>query len=157
MIGDVPSLQVGRVNPKWKVAIVRSVWHRDCTDALVSDARKALVEMGIKINNILEIETPGSFEVPLFARYALLKKRVDGVIALGVVLEGETFHARLIAQETARGLMQLQLDTGKPVVFEVLYVRRIEDARARSIGKGAKGPLAAQTLLSSLAKIAELR
>jgi 6,7-dimethyl-8-ribityllumazine synthase len=104
----------------------------------------------------LLFDQPGS-KANVFTEQALTELGCDGVVAFGIVLQGATHHADLVAREAARGCMQVQLDTKKPVTFEVLYVNTLDDAKRRTTGKEAKGPLAAQTVLSCLAKQAELR
>ena len=143
------------VDPAWKVAIVRAAWHGDLTSALALSCTQKLIELGIQRKNIQEIVVPGSFEIPLFCKEAL-KMGVDGVIAFGVVVQGDTHHARLIAEESASGCMQAQMEFCKPVIFEVLFVDEKKHAQERSIGKDGKGPLSAQTLLSCLAMQAQL-
>ncbi len=146
-----PDLGRTPANPAWKIAIVRSLWHGECTAALEESAIAALVQAGIKRKNILCIDVPGSFEIPLVVQQAFEKSDVDGAIAFGVIVQGETHHAELVANQAAAGLMQVQLQQKKPVTFEILYVDHLKDAVARSIGKESKGRLAALTLLSSLA------
>jgi 6,7-dimethyl-8-ribityllumazine synthase len=154
---ELPPPAKVKVDPKWKVAILQSAWYPECSDALSQSARESLVKAGLKDANIHTLVVPGSYELPLFSKKAITKMKVHGVIAFGVVVEGETHHARLIAEQAAAGIMQVQLELGVPVVFEVLYVNRVDDARRRCIGLHSKGPIAASTLLSSLAKLKEMR
>jgi 6,7-dimethyl-8-ribityllumazine synthase len=147
----LPDLKKTPADPSWKIAIVRSLWHGECTAALMESAIAALVQAGVKRKNILCMETAGSFELPLAVLNAFEKNHVDGAIAIGVIVQGETHHAELVANQAAAGLMQVQLTVKKPVTFEVLYVDHLKDAVSRSIGKDSKGRLAALTLLSSLA------
>ncbi len=144
------------VNPAWRIAIIRSAWYPHCVEALTEDARKALVEAGIEPEQITVLEAPGSFELPLLAKRAIEHHSVVGVIAFGVIVEGETHHAALIAHAAARGIMDVQLQMNTPIAFEVLYVDDLKLAEARSIGKGGKGREAAVSLLKSLANKAEL-
>lgn len=138
-------------NPSWKIGIVRSLWHGECTRALTESAVATLVDAGIKRRNIIILDTPGSFELPLAVLRAFETRGIDGAIAIGVVVQGETHHAELVAGQAAAGIMQVQLTVKKPVAFDVLYVDRLQDAVARSVGQHSKGRLAALTLLSSLA------
>ncbi|MFA5799685.1 MAG: 6,7-dimethyl-8-ribityllumazine synthase [Candidatus Peribacteraceae bacterium] len=156
-VHEAPSLGHPKVNPQWKVAIIRSAWYPECTDALFQSARDALIRAGLRDKNIRSIVVPGSFELPLFCSRAIRKLKVHGVIAFGIVIQGETHHARLVAEQAAAGIMQVQLLTNVPIAFEVLYVHRMEDARKRSIGLHSKGPFAAAALLSCLAKLKEMR
>lgn len=155
MAGDAPNFGQVTIDPSWKVAIVTSVWHPECTNALRDDAVKSLIESGIPREHIALLDAPGSFEVPLLAKKLLLAG-ADAVIAFGVIVQGATHHARLIAEESARACMDIQLELQKPIIYEVLFVEKIEDARTRSIGSGGKGGLAAQTTLTQLARMAEL-
>lgn len=143
------------VNPRWKIAVIRSVWHGELTQALVTGAVETLIKRGLPTANVTQIDVPGTYELPLFAKLAL-EKDFDGVIVFGIVVEGETHHADLIAKGAARGCMDVQMKTGKPVTFEILHVETLEDAQARAIGTRSLGPVAAATLLTSLAKKAEM-
>ena len=151
------SIDPSMINPSWRIAIVRSRWHSECTDALNADAVTALKKYGIKPANIVEVIAPGSFEIPLLCRQIIESRKADAIIAFGVIVEGETHHARLIAEESARAIMDLQMKTGVPVTFEILYVDDIADAVKRSTGRGAKGALSAETALNTLAGLRDLR
>ncbi len=154
---DTPSFGDLKANPAWRIAIIRSVWYPECTTPMRDDAALALQKSGIPQSNIILIDAPGSFELPILAKHAIEHLNADGVIVFGVVVQGATHHARLVAEQAAAGVMQLQLKTGVPITFEVLFVDALEDALARSVGPEAKGPLAAATLVSCLAKIEEMR
>ncbi len=156
MAGDAPDVGKVKADPTLRVAVIRSVWHSECTEVLRNECVKALVAAGIPEKNILVIDAPGSFELPLLAKHVIEQRNVDGVIVLGVVVQGVTHHARLVAEQAAAGCMQVQLGTGIPVTFEVLYVDTIDDAISRSIGKNGKGSIAAATLLSCLAGIRKM-
>ena len=154
---EAPSLGKPKINPKWKVAIIQSAWYPECAGALTDSACETLVRAGLKPGNIRIIVAPGSFELPLFCKRVIKKLKVDGVIAFGIVIQGETHHAKLVAEQAAKGIMEVQLETETPVIFKVLFVSRIEDARKRSIGLHSKGPMAARSLLSCLAEFKEMR
>lgn len=156
-LGDIPVFGSVTVDPSWRIAVIRSVWHPECTGPMQENAVEALRKAGIPVKNIVSIDAPGSFELPVLAKHAIESLKVDGVIVFGVVVQGATHHARLVAEQAAAGCMQLQMRTGVPVTFEVLFVDDIKDAVTRSVGKDGKGPLAAATLLSCLAKVREMR
>ena len=83
---------------------------------------------------------PGAFELPLISKVLAGSGRYLAVVCLGAVIRGETPHFDLVAQEAARGIMQVGLDTGVPVVFGVLTTDTIEQAMERSGGThGNKG------------------
>lgn len=149
-----PSL--GKIDAFWKIAIVRSSWHPECVRPMADEALAELLNHGIARKNIFEVEVPGSFEIPLACKHVIQKKHVNAVIAFGVIVQGQTHHARLLAEQAAAGIMQVQLETGVPIAFEVLFVDDIGQAKARSSGEYGKGPIAARTVLATLAKLADL-
>jgi len=154
-LSETPNFGEYIVDPDWKIAIVRSVWYDELTMQMVKDATETLVAAGIQPENIRVIDSPGSYELPLLCKSALLAG-VDGCIAFGIIVQGNTHHARLVADQSAAGCMQVQLEIRKPITFEVLFVNDLKDAVARAVGKNAKGPLAAKTLLTSLARLTDL-
>ncbi len=153
---SIPFFHDIEVDPTTKVALIRSIWHEECTQQLVNDAKEELMTRGVQQENIIVLDAPGSFEIPLIASVAL-QKDVNAVIAFGVIVEGDTYHAELVARESARALMDLSLHEKKPITFEILYVKTLEDAKKRCIGPHGKGALAAQTMLSSLAILRKLK
>ena len=96
---------------------------------------------------------PGAFELPLISRYAAESGRYAAIVALGAVIRGETDHYDYVCSETARGLQDVQLNTGVPVGFGVLTVDNAEQARARVKGGGKRdtGRHAVEAALASLA------
>lgn len=138
-----------KADPTWKVGIIHSAWYPELVGPMVHDAKTLLKEAGIGASNILVHEVAGSFEIPLIGSVLAQEKKVDALIALGVIVKGETQHADLIAQEIARGVMNVQLVHGVPFAFEVLYVDDLELAKRR----GDKGKAAAYTTLHSLAAL----
>ncbi|MBP9850297.1 MAG: 6,7-dimethyl-8-ribityllumazine synthase [Candidatus Peribacteraceae bacterium] len=154
-MNDAPDFGKIAVDPAWNVVIVRSVWYDELTSQMAKDATDSLVAAGISAENIHIIDAPGSYELPLLCKQALLSG-ADACIAFGIVVQGETHHARLVSEQAAAGIMHVQLELMKPIVFEVIFVDTLEDARERATGKGAKGPLAAKTALTSLARLKDL-
>lgn len=154
---DTPDFGTLKADPRWKIAIIRSVWYPELTGALRDGAMATLLKAGALQENILTIDAPGSFELPLLSKHAIEKQKVDGVIAFGIVVQGATHHGRLVAEQAAEGIMRVQLTTNIPITFEVMFVDALDDARSRSIGPEGKGPLAAATLLSCLAKLRKIR
>jgi 6,7-dimethyl-8-ribityllumazine synthase len=155
MAGTV-SLPVGKVDTGWKIAIVRSAWHPECVDPMVTEAKAELTRLGVPKANVFTVEAPGSFEVPLLCQWAIRERKADAVIAFGVIVQGQTHHARIVAEQAAAGIMKVQLETGAPIAFEILFVDDVAHAKARSTGEHGKGPLAARTVLISLAKLKHL-
>jgi 6,7-dimethyl-8-ribityllumazine synthase len=143
-----PSTDSGSINasPEWRIGIISSAFYPEIISAMREGAIKELLAHGIQESNVTLCEVPGSFEIPLIGRNLAEKKSVDALIALGVIVQGETHHAELIAAEAARGVMDVQLRYGIPFAMEILFVRDLALARDRT----DKGTAAARTVLQSL-------
>ena len=139
---------------RFRFAVVTARFNPEITLKLKAGCLKALKEAKVKRTNILEIEVPGSFEIPWAAQVVALKKEIDAVICLGAVIRGETDHYQFIAAETSRGICRVSLATKKPVIFGVLTCKNKAQALARSLGKNNKGYEAgwAAVEMASLAK-----
>jgi 6,7-dimethyl-8-ribityllumazine synthase len=132
-----------------KFAIVVSRFNEFITHRLLHGCLKELKAAGIKEANISISWVPGALELPVTALKLAQKKNIAAVIGLGAVIRGETYHFELVANEAARGLMDVSLRTGKPVIFGVLSTDTIEQANQRSrLDRGDnKGRDAAETAL----------
>lgn len=111
-------------------------------------ARKVFAEAGVKESGIATIAVPGSFEIPLACMRLLETRRADGILALGIIVQGETHHAKLIAGACTRGLMHVQLQHGVPIADAVLFVRNMPQARRRSRGRNNRGSEGARSLVA---------
>ena len=136
---------------KKKFAIVVSEWNEDVTEPLFEGAFQSLLSLGAKKNNIVRVNVPGSFELPLGAQQMAEKKEIAAVICLGCVIQGETPHFDYICQAAAQGIMTVSLNSGKPVAFGVLTTFDKKQAMERAGGKwGNKGEEAAYTVVRML-------
>lgn len=136
---------------KGKIAIVVSKFNEFVTKRLLDACVDELIKNGVKAKNIIVVWVPGAFEIPFMARKMADKEMIDGVICLGAVIRGETKHYDLVADNTARGIMDVSLEINKPIIFEVLATDTMELAYKRSEEKGInKGRDAAQALLEML-------
>ncbi len=123
-----------------RVAVVAGRFNRFIVDQLVSGVRDALERQGISPSNVVLAWVPGAFELPLLAKRFAASKKYHAVIALGAVIRGGTPHFEYVAGECARGLMQVSLDHGIPVIFGVLTTDTVEQALERAgTGEGNKG------------------
>ena len=100
------------VNRAWRVGIIHSSYYRDDVSAMVEGAERVLCASGLPAANIRRIAVPGSFEIPLAGAALARSGEIDGLIGLGIIVEGETHHARLIAEQAARGIMEVQVREG---------------------------------------------
>ena len=133
----------------YRIGIVVSEWHSDITEELYKGAERILLLGGIKQENIIRKNVPGSFELPLEA--LRLTKKTDAVICLGCVIKGETDHFYFISNTVANGIMNVNLKSKIPVSFGVLTTETIEQAKERAGGKfGNKGEESALVALKML-------
>jgi 6,7-dimethyl-8-ribityllumazine synthase len=136
---------------KKKFAIIVAEWNEDITEPLFQGASQALVAAGVNKNNIIRKNVPGSFELPLGAQWAAAQKEIHAVICLGCVIQGETAHFDYICQAVAKGIMDVNLKSNKPVAFGVLTTLNKKQALERAGGQyGNKGEEAALTVIKML-------
>lgn len=124
----------------YKIGIVVSEWNDNITFNLLKGAQEALLENGVKEENIIVKYVPGAYELPLGSQWLLEKEDIDGVIAIGSVIQGETKHFDFVCEATALGIKDVGLKFGKPAIFCVLTDNTMQQAIDRSGGKyGNKG------------------
>lgn len=141
-----------------KVGIVTSEWNDEITSVLRSGARETLLENGVNADDIVEVDVPGSYELPMGARMIMGREVFDAIICLGCVIKGETRHDEYINNAVAQGIMQLGLTSGIPIIFGVLTPNTMEQALDRAGGNyGNKGVEAATTALRMMALKAETK
>jgi 6,7-dimethyl-8-ribityllumazine synthase len=153
MAGPLTSGSVtSKVNlSKKKIAIVVAEWNEDITEALYESAASTLLSHGVKKDNVIRKNVPGSFELSLGGLWMAEEKDVDGVICLGCVIQGDTPHFDYICQAVAYGITEANIKTRKPVIFGVLTTLNKQQALDRAGGKlGNKGEEAAITLIKML-------
>jgi 6,7-dimethyl-8-ribityllumazine synthase len=98
---------------QYKIGIVVSDTYKDITDAMLQVAKEHADFLGAEVVKVINV--PGSFEVPIAVKHILMNEKVDGVVTLGAVIEGDTDHDSIVAQNAARKIMDLGLEYGKPV------------------------------------------
>ncbi|HKU67973.1 MAG TPA: 6,7-dimethyl-8-ribityllumazine synthase [Candidatus Baltobacteraceae bacterium] len=135
-----------------RFTIVAARFYEQLSDWLENGARRALADCGVRGEHVTVYHVPGCFELPLAAkRIIAADERLDAVVALGVVVRGETPHFDYVAGECARGIMTVQLATGVPIGFGVLTTETLEQAHERADpergDKGYEAAIAAASLL----------
>ena len=137
-----------------RFAIVVGRFYEDLADRLVSGAMAAFDEVGAVVESY---DVPGAYELPLAASYAAHTRRYAGVACLGAVIRGETSHYDHVCNECARGIMEVQLESGVPCAFGVLTVENMDQALARTGGdKRDQGRHAAEAVIRMAALRREL-
>ncbi|HKL13142.1 MAG TPA: 6,7-dimethyl-8-ribityllumazine synthase [Halanaerobiales bacterium] len=131
-----------------KVGIVVGRFNEFISSKLLEGALDGLKRHDVDEDDIEIAWVPGSFEIPLTAKKMAETGKYDGVICLGAVIRGETPHFDYVSNEVSKGIANVGLDTGLPVIFGVLTTDTIEQAISRAGTKsGNKGFEAAQTLV----------
>ena len=134
-----------------RVAICVARFYEDLAERLEAGARGVLAEAGVGEGDIDVFDVPGAYELPLAAKLAAESGRYAGVVCLGAVIRGETSHYDYVCGESARGIQDVQLETGVPCSFGVLTVDNLDQALARSGGdKRDSGRHAAEAVLALL-------
>ena len=138
MAGHAPSIGIKPL-PGAKVAIISSSWHLDICNDLIAGAKRALTQAQV---GTVEVQfVPGSFEIPLAAQYAF-EAGFDAVVALGLVLKGETPHFDYVCQGVTQGVIDVSLKHSKPIGYGVLMCNDLDqaiDRCGRATSKEDKG------------------
>ena len=116
--------------PRYAIAIGR--FYEDLADRLIAGAQRAFVAATGEAADVYDV--PGAFELPLAAAYLAETGRYSGVACLGAVIRGETDHYDFVCSEAARGIQDVQLETGVPCSFGVITAENRDQVEARAGG-----------------------
>jgi len=133
--GKMPSIDAS----PYRFAIVASRFNKKYVDALVRDAVKALNSRGVGSENVRLVRVPGAAEIPHVCNMLAETDEYDAVIALGVVIAGDTPHHLIIAHSTANALQQIAIATTVPMINGIIVAENEEQAKARTVGEIARG------------------
>lgn len=137
-------------------AIVASQLNNTYVQPLVDSATSEINELEPGAHVSL-VRVPGSFEIPLAVKLVAMQRKFDAILALGVILQGETAHAELVARSVTSALMDLTLEFRVPVIHEVLFLLNEEQAKARCLGeKLNRGTEAARAAVATARTAKEL-
>jgi 6,7-dimethyl-8-ribityllumazine synthase len=140
-----------------KFAIVVSRFNSFIGDRLLEGALDSLTRKGAREGDLTVVKVPGSFEIPLTAKRLAQSKKYDAVICLGAVIRGATPHFDYVAAEVSKGIAQVSLETGVPVLFGILTTDTLEQAIERAGTKaGNKGAAAAEAAIEMANLLKEL-
>jgi 6,7-dimethyl-8-ribityllumazine synthase len=137
------------------IGIVWSRFNEEIVRTLVTACDKQLVELGVAATDIDVVSVPGALEIPIVLQTLALERRgftrrYDALVALGAVVRGETYHFEIVANESARGILDVQLETGVPVANGVLTTDTEEQAQGRAAVKGAEAARVAIEMANTL-------
>jgi len=123
-----------------KIGIVVSQWNNQITDALYKGAFNTLIENGISKKNIKSLKVPGSFELVYGAKHLIETHKLNAIVAIGSIIQGETKHFDFVCNAVSQGIKDLNIKYNTPIIFCVLTDNTLQQAIDRSGGKhGNKG------------------
>jgi 6,7-dimethyl-8-ribityllumazine synthase len=118
-----------------RLAIVASEFHRDVTDRMVERALARAKERGIRVTSVVRV--PGTFEIPLAVQRLLERPDVDGAVAIGAVIKGETLHDEALMEAVPKALLDVGLRSGKPVGLGITGPGMTDAQALARVEKGA--------------------
>lgn len=136
-----------------KIGIVRSRFNLEIGDALVNACVTELKRCQLTDDDIVIKTVPGALEAPLMLHEMALTGNFDGLVALGCIIRGDTYHFEIVANESARCISNIQIDTGIPIANAILTTENEQQAKDRMIIKGTE---AAQVVLEMVLALKSL-
>lgn len=133
-----------------RIGIVLSRFNSDIGDGLLSACKAELSKLGVADEDVTVATVPGALETPLVLHHMAGSRQYDALIALGAIIRGETYHFEVVANESARGISEVQLNTGIPVANAVLTTEDDDQALARMSVKGAEAAAVAIEMVNLL-------
>lgn len=142
----------------FKIAIILSRFNDSIGSKLVDNVVETLKSKDVDESDISITLVPGALEIPIVAKQLAQKKQYDVIIALGVIIRGETYHFELVAHESHRGLMDTSLQTDTPIIFGIITAENADQAIARAEKNAMnKGKEYAESALEMARLIKQLR
>ena len=118
-----------------RVGIVASRFNEEITGQLLERARAEARKLGVEAQ---VVQVPGALEIPLALQWLAQSGRFDALVAVGAVIRGDTYHFEVVANESARGVSEVALESGLPVANAILTLNKESEAKDR-LDKGAEG------------------
>jgi 6,7-dimethyl-8-ribityllumazine synthase len=126
-----------------RVGIVMARFNREIGEGLLSGCKAELTKRGVADENVTLVTVPGALEIPLVLQTMAQSGKFDALVALGAVIRGETYHFEIVSNESARGVTDVQLNTGIPIANGVLTTENDDQALVRMVQKGGEAAEAA--------------
>lgn len=136
-----------------KIGIVMSRFNQAICEGILSACEAELGKLGVNPADVLIVNIPGALEHPLVLQKMAQSKKYDALIAIGAVIRGDTYHFEIVCNESARGILDVQLETGVPIANVILTVENEEQAHIRMMEKGADGARVAVELANLLRRV----
>ena len=118
-----------------RLGIVASRFNEEITGELLKRARDEAKKLGVEA---VVVQVPGALEIPLALQWLAQSGRYDALVAVGAVVRGDTYHFDVVANESARGVTEVALESGVPVANAILTLNKESEAKDR-LDKGAEG------------------
>ena len=136
-----------------RIGIVASRFNEEITGQLLERARAEARKLGVEAT---VLQVPGALEIPVALQWMAQSGRYDALVAVGAVIRGDTYHFQVVANESARGVSEVALESGVPVANAILTLDDEAQAKAR-LDKGAEGVRAAVEMAKLKATVHEAR
>lgn len=133
-----------------RIGIVLSRFNSEIGEGLLSACKNGLIKLGVAEADVTVATVPGALETPLVLRHMAISRKYDALIALGAIIRGETYHFEVVANESARGVSDVQLQTGIPIANAILTTEDDDQALARMSVKGAEAAAVAVEMTNLL-------
>ncbi len=137
----------------FSIGIVMSEFNSHVGEALLKACHHELLKLGVKDDRIVLAKVPGALESPLALKKMAQSKKFDALIALGAVIRGETFHFEVVANHSAKSIMDVQLEFSMPIVNAILTTENDEQAMERASVKGAEAAQVAIQMIHLLKSV----
>jgi 6,7-dimethyl-8-ribityllumazine synthase len=119
-----------------KIGIVMSRFNKDICEGLLSSCETEFDRLGVARDDVLLVDVPGALEHPLVLQKMAQSGKYDALVAIGAVVRGDTYHFEVVSNESSRGILDVQLQTGVPVANAILTIDTEEQGHARMHEKG---------------------
>ena len=126
-----------------RIGIVQARFNQDIGAGLRSGCLNELTRLGVAAADVTYATVPGALELPLALQVMAQSGRFDALVALGAVIRGETYHFEIVSNESARGITDVQLNSGIPIANAVLTTENDDQSLVRMVQKGAEAAQAA--------------
>ena len=136
-----------------RIGIVASRFNEEITGELLKRAQAEAKKLGVEAQ---VVQVPGALEIPLALQWLAQTGRYDALVAVGAVVRGDTYHFEVVANESARGVSEVALESGLPVANAILTLNKESEAKDR-LDKGAEGVRAAVEMAKLKASVHEAR
>lgn len=149
-----PSFNI-QANPDWRIAIVTASWNSEYNQEMKNSAIATLKQAGLAAENISEFQTPGAFEMPILCLKLAKSRRFEAIICFATIIRGATYHFEIVANESARGLIDVTLGTAIPILNGILACN--DSAQAEERASRQKEDKGKEVALSTLALLSEFK